>query len=250
MEKVIRKEFNSYFDEISNIAYCLWQLGWAEASAGNISINITGDFEISKKEFEKIPSAGLKKSYPELKNNFLLVSTSGSRMPDIAYNPVKYIFVLYITEKTNEYRAFGISENGKIITPDFKPTSELATHLAIHNLIKKKGFKEKALLHTHCTELIALTHIKKFKNKKLLNKTLMDMHPEVKLFIPDGVGLVPYVDSGTENIASLTLKEFEKHKIVIWERHGCLATGKTLTEAFDYIDIIAKSAKIYFTIGN
>jgi rhamnulose-1-phosphate aldolase len=249
MEKIINKNLNIYFEEISTIAYCLWQRGWAEASAGNLSINITGNFNLSKKELIKFPSIRLKKSYPELKNNFLLISSSGSRMLDIAYNPIKYLLIIYITEKTNEYRSFGISENGKIITPDFKPTSELATHLAIQNLLKKSGSGEKVLLHTHCTEIIALTHIKKFKNKKLLNKTLMNMHPEVKLFIPNGVGLVSYMDSGTEKIASLTLKEFEKHKIVIWERHGCLATGKNLTDAFDYIDIIAKSAKIYFKIS-
>jgi len=237
-------------NEISDIAYCLWQKGWAEASAGNISVNITEDLKINLKDFEKFPVIKLSKSYTFLKNNCLVITASGSRMIDIAYGSDKYLLILYITEKANEYRLFGISPSGKLIKPEFKPTTELATHLSIHNLIKKKGLQEKALLHTHCTELISLTHLKNFSNKKFLNKTLFNMHPEVRLFIPDGVGLVPYMDSGTEKIASQTLKEFEKHKIVIWEKHGCLAIGKTLTEAFDYMDIISKAAKIYFTINN
>jgi rhamnulose-1-phosphate aldolase len=238
------------FNEISDIAFCLWQKGWAEASAGNISINITETYELNASVLEKFPLIKLNKSYPFLKNNYLIITASGSRMVDIAYGSGKYLMILYITEKANEYRISGFSPDGKLIKPEYKPTSELATHLAIHNLIREKGLKEKALLHTHCTELIALTHLKKFGNKKILNKTLFEMHPEVKLFIPAGAGLVNYMDSGTEKIASLTLKEFEKNKIVIWAKHGCLATGKTLTEAFDYIDIVSKAAKIYFTIRN
>ena len=66
------------------------------------------------------------------------------------------------------------------------------------------------------------------------------------LFVPDGVGFVPYALAGTEDIALATLKKLENHKAVLWEKHGCLAIGKTLSEAFDTLDILAKSTKIYF----
>jgi rhamnulose-1-phosphate aldolase len=72
------------------------------------------------------------------------------------------------------------------------------------------------------------------------------MHPETILFLPDGVGFIPYTIPGTENIAMATLKSFENHKVVLWEKHGCMTIAKTLTEAFDNLDILAKSAKIYF----
>jgi rhamnulose-1-phosphate aldolase len=72
------------------------------------------------------------------------------------------------------------------------------------------------------------------------------MHPETLLFMPNGLGFIPYTLAGTENIAMATLRGFEKHKVILWEKHGCMAVGKSLPEAFDNIDILAKSAKIYF----
>ena len=35
-------------------------------------------------------------------------------------------------------------------------------------------------------------------------------------------------------------------RVVLWEKHGCLAVNQTLTEAFDDLDLLAKSARIYF----
>ena len=72
------------------------------------------------------------------------------------------------------------------------------------------------------------------------------MHPETILFVPDGVGFVPYTLPGTDNIALATLKCLEHHKAVLWEKHGCMAIGNNLAEAFDILDILAKAAKIYF----
>jgi len=37
---------------------------------------------------------------------------------------------------------------------------------------------------------------------------------------------------------------------VIWEKHGCLAIGESLFDAFDQIDILAKSAGIFFMCRN
>jgi len=56
---------------------------------------------------------------------------------------------------------------------NFQPTSELPTHLGIHQLIIKRGTNEKVVMHTHANELVALTQIKEFCNEEKLNKTLM-----------------------------------------------------------------------------
>jgi rhamnulose-1-phosphate aldolase len=40
------------------------------------------------------------------------------------------------------------------------PTSELPSHLAVHNYLLEKGSPYRASLHTHPIELIAMTHNK------------------------------------------------------------------------------------------
>jgi len=129
---------------------------------------------------------------------------------------------------------------------DIKPTSELPTHLAIHNYIKENNLKEKIVLHTHPAELIALTQIKELKSEKIINNIIWGMHSETKIVLPDGIGLVPYVLPGSEKIANLTIKAFEKHKVVLWEKHGCIAIGENFSSIFDIIDTLTKSVKVFF----
>jgi rhamnulose-1-phosphate aldolase len=72
------------------------------------------------------------------------------------------------------------------------------------------------------------------------------MHPETLIFVPQGIGFVPYTIPGTEAIAEATIRELHHHNVIIWEKHGCLAVGNSVLEAFDQIDILAKSAQIFF----
>lgn len=242
LKKIIRNKY----EEVSEIAGYLRERGWAEGNAGNISINITDEIKFNENIISKFKTGKLNKSYPYIAGNFFLITSSGSRMRDIAKKPFEFILLLHIPTNVREYRYVSLSKGGIFSLPRFIPTSELFTHLAYHNLLKKTGSKNKAVLHAHVTELIALTHIKAFTNETKLNKLLQSMHPEIKMFIPEGVGLVPLMEPGTEKIADATIKSAVKHRLIIWEKHGCFAAGENLSDAFDLIDIIAKAAKIYF----
>jgi rhamnulose-1-phosphate aldolase len=72
------------------------------------------------------------------------------------------------------------------------------------------------------------------------------MHPETMVFVPKGLGFVPYTLPGSEDIARETIKNLQHHDIVLWEKHGVFAIGESVLDTFDNIDIICKSAKIYF----
>ncbi len=113
-----------------------------------------------------------------------------------------------------------------------------------------KGKNEKVILHTHVTELIALTHSPEIKSKNDLNKLIWSMHPETMTFIPNGVGFVPFTLPGTVDIAEKTSEEFKSHSIVIWEKHGVFAIADNTVEAFDKVDMISKAAKIWFMCKN
>lgn len=73
------------------------------------------------------------------------------------------------------------------------------------------------------------------------------MHPEAFVFVPRGVYMVPYILPGSHKIADATIEGFKRgHEVVIWEKHGAFAIGETVSDAFDMIDILSKSAQIWF----
>jgi len=93
---------------------------------------------------------------------------------------------------------------------------------------------------------VALTHSPDVKSKEIVNNIIWGMHPEAMVFIPKGVGFVNYVMPGSVEIAKMTLKEFQDHDVVLWEKHGVFAIGESVFDTFDSIDIVSKSAKIWF----
>jgi len=71
------------------------------------------------------------------------------------------------------------------------------------------------------------------------------MIPETRVLVPKGVGIVPYVLTGTTAMAKATIKQLEKHDVVLWEKHGALAVGDDIMHCFDLLDTLTKSALIY-----
>lgn len=127
------------------------------------------------------------------------------------------------------------------------PTSELPSHLMMHNYLRGLGRDNRVVLHTHPTDLIGMTHCKPFLDSDVITRTLWSMIPECRIIVPKGVGIVPYEIPGTLDLARATIKQLEKHDVVFWEKHGILAVGEDLIECFDAIDTLSKSAQIYFS---
>ncbi len=228
---------------MASVADYLWHKGWAERNAGNMSVNVSGFIrdEVPGDAGNVIPLAT---AFPSLEGQYLLLSGSGTRMRNLAAKPYRNVCLLRIGKGGTAYTLYSDAK-GKMM-----PTSELPTHLAIHAKLLGEGRTEKALLHTHVNELIALTQIREYTSEESINRLLWGMHPETLMFIPQGAGFVPYTLPGTGVIAEKTLEALASHNVVIWEKHGCLAVGDDLYEAFDLIDILAKSAGIFFTCRN
>jgi rhamnulose-1-phosphate aldolase len=239
-----KKEIKNLTEEMARVAGYLWDRRWAERNAGNISVNVTSYFtgkELDK--FSAYPFLPLSKEYPGLAKQVLLITAAGSRMRDLARDPLEEICLVYISDSTSAYHIIAPEKAVKKL----RPTSEMPTHLAIHEMLCRTGAQEKVLMHSHITELIALTHKPEFKSSESLTGILFRMHPETLLMQPRGYGFVPHAIPGTEKIANLTTRCFEKQAVVIWEKHGALAIGKTISDAFDELDLAAKAAGIYLS---
>jgi rhamnulose-1-phosphate aldolase len=228
-------------DETAEVAGFLWQRGWAERNAGNISVRLAAEDIAEVCTTLNDPLILLSKPFQEIGGNFFLVTGTNTRMRDVAARPMENMLVIKVSDDGAGYR---------ILSPDcetsLRPTSELSTHLDIHCMIARSKTQQRVVMHTHATELVALSHIKELCNEHQLNKVLWGMHPETKVFVPAGAGFVPYVLPGTTAIGEATVRALEKHDIAIWEKHGVFAIGKTPSETFDLIDIMTKSASLYF----
>jgi len=241
------EKIRNVLTEMAEVAKYLWERGWAEKNAGNISINITGLVnEKSLGLFNDSTYTLLQIPYYNLKGNTFILTGTGTRMRDLARRPEENICFIRISETGIGYQQYCNSP----AKPGLRPTSEIPTHLAVQDMFAEKNRDSKVLLHTHATELIALTQIPLFKSKEAINSILWGMHPENILFVPEGVGFLPFTIPGTEKIAQATMKEFERHQAVIWEKHGVLSTGTNIIEAFDTIDLLVKSAQTWFCCRN
>jgi rhamnulose-1-phosphate aldolase len=231
------KEINCLVNAVAEIAGFLWQRGWSEKNAGNISVRMPAQLrdEIISQGDEQL----LDSPVTHLRDKCFFITGTGTRMRDVAREPLDNGLFIRINERGDGYFPATVADAA------VKPSSELLSHLSIHDLIAQRRTAETVVIHTHATELIALTHWDKIQNSDDLNTIIWGMHPEAMVFIPKGVGLVPYFLPGSQKIAEATVKSFENHDIVLWKKHGVFAIGKTLHDTFDKIDIVCKSAKIW-----
>lgn len=227
------KELSIIYNEIADVAELLHQKGWAEKNAGNFSVKV--EVEVDSVSSSYIP---LNSSFPNLANNIFVVTGKGKRMRDVAKMPAQNTVVIIINSDGDGY---SILSEDKII-----PTSELSAHLEIHSMIAKRGSNERAVVHSHVTELIALTHNPEYCDQQKLNNLLWQMHPETIMFLPQGVGFVPFEMPGSKEIAMATVEVLKNHPVALWEKHGVFSIAPNLNDCYDLLDITAKSAIIYF----
>jgi rhamnulose-1-phosphate aldolase len=226
--------------DIALIAGYLWERGWAVKNSGNISLEITGEVDIRTNEWSQFPYKRLERTCPDLAQMVFLVTGAGTRMRDVAADVFNNLCMIRISnDGTGYHSVLDDTFNSHII-----PTSELPTHFAIHQLLKRRGGTQKAVLHTHPDELITLTLIPEFCDESSLNRMLFSVQPEAAIANPDGIGYVQYVLPGTEQLAEKTVVSLHHHPITLWGKHGCLAVGKDIPEAFDLIDVVNKSAQL------
>lgn len=225
-------------DKVAEVAGYLWQNGWAERNGGNITINITDFVDDEIRQMEPISEVKqIGQTLPHLKGAYFFCKGTGRRMRDLARWPMENGSVIRILDDCASYVI--IADN------PVQPTSELPSHLAVHNRLIEKGSNYKATVHTHPIELVAMSQTKKFLGKDVLTRLLWSMIPETKAFCPLGLGVVPYQMPGSNELANATLKELEDYDVVLWEKHGVFAKGLDVMDAFDQIDVLSKSAKIY-----
>lgn len=231
-------------EKVAEVAGYLWNKGWAERNGGNITVNIT---EWVDDEMRALPPICEPRSIgtvlPRLDGCWFYCKGTGRRMRDLAREPMANGSIIRILPGCASYEI--------VADAPVAPTSELPSHLSVHDYLLAKNSPYRASLHTHPIELIALTHSKKWMEKDVATRMLWSMIPETKAFCPRGLGMVPYMLPSSVELAEATIRAIdENYDVVMWEKHGVFAVDTDIMSAFDQVDVLNKAALIYIASRN
>lgn len=222
--------------DFQRLASVLAARGWAEASAGNLSLRLEPEADGPGRQAAAGPILDAAVDLSALIGDRFLVTAAGSRMRDLAREPRRGLCLIQVLDR----RRF------RLLDGEGAPTSEWPTHAGLHALFKGERSGERAVLHCHPLHLIVLSHV--FATEAELNDRLLRMHHETRLFLPEGLGLIPYAVTGSRDLAEATREKLAKHRVALWDKHGAIASGASLDQALDRIEMADKAAAVYLEL--
>ncbi|WP_072571357.1 rhamnulose-1-phosphate aldolase [Enterobacter sp. SA187] len=217
-----------------------WLKGWDERNGGNLTLRLDeADITSFAADFHKEPRyIALSQPMPLLANTPFIVTGSGKFFRNVQLDPTANLGIVKVDSDGAGYHIlWGL-------TDDAVPTSELPAHFRSHcERIKATHGRDRVIMHCHATNLIALTYVLE-NDSDLITRKLWEGSTECLVVFPDGVGILPWMVPGTDEIGQATADAMAKHSLVLWPFHGVFGSGPTLDEAFGLIDTAEKSAEV------
>ena len=105
------------------------------------------------------------------------------------------------------------------------------------------------MMHCHPNNIMAMTYVHSLDEREF-TRTLWQMGTEGVIVFPDGVGVLPWMPCGTNQIGEATAEKMKNSRIVVWAQHGIYAAGRDLDDAFGLIETVEKHAEIYLKIAH
>lgn len=228
-----------FIDEMKKITANMYRQGWDERNGGNLSYMLEED-EVAQyldlnNVIRKIPT-GFDASY--LIGKIFIVTGTGKYFKNAIDDPETNLGIIRIAEDgTTVELLWGYKDGGKF-------TSELPAHLMSHIARLKIDPENRVIMHTHPTYTLAMNHVHELDEKKFTH-TLWEMCTECVVVFPDGVGVLPWMVCGNNEIGEATAKKMQQYRIVIWGLHGIYGAGRDIDEAFGLIETVEKAAQLY-----
>ncbi|MBK4715048.1 MULTISPECIES: rhamnulose-1-phosphate aldolase [Tenebrionibacter/Tenebrionicola group] len=217
-----------------------WLKGWDERNGGNLTLRLdAADIAPYQADFHARPRyIALSQPLPALANMPFIVTGSGKFFRNMQLDPAANLGVVQLDHDGAGYHIlWGLQH-------DAVPTSELPAHFLSHCArIHATGGKDRVIMHCHATNLIALTYVLD-NDPDIITRKLWEGSTECLVVFPDGVGILPWMVPGTDEIGEATAKEMDSHSLVLWPFHGVFGSGPSLDDAFGLIDTAEKSAEI------
>lgn len=228
-----------FVEEMKKTTANMYRLGWDERNGGNISYMLdekeVAEYLDLNNVIRTIPTGFEAK---ELIGKIFIVTGTGKYFKNVEYDPENNLGIIRIAEDgTTAELLWGYADGGKF-------TSELPAHLMSHISRLSVGPENRVVIHSHPTNTLAMNYVHELDEKKFTH-TLWEMCTECIVVFPDGVGVLPWMLCGTNEIGEATAEKMKEFRLVIWAMHGIYGAGKNLDEAFGLIETVEKAAQIY-----
>ncbi len=233
-----------FVKEMCDTTANMYRLGWDERNGGNISY-LLDENEVAEyldlNHVIRTISTGF--DAPELIGKIFIVTGTGKYFKNVEKDPENNLGIIRIAKDgTTAELLWGYSDGGKF-------TSELPAHLMSHRARLKVDPENRVVMHSHPTNTLAMNYVHELDEKKITH-TLWEMCTECIVVFPDGVGVLPWMLCGTNEIGEATAEKMKEFRLVIWGMHGIYGAGKTMDETFGLIETVEKAAQIYMLTCN
>ena len=242
IKKIIGIEKAPFIKEMCETTANMYRLGWDERNGGNISYLLKEEEVAKYLDVTKVQrTIPLYFNAKELVGKYFLVTGTGKYFKNVINDPANNLGIIRITEDgENADVIWGYADGGR-------PTSELPAHLMSHIVRLKHNSNNRIIMHTHPTNLLAMTFVVKAEDRAM-SRELWQMCTECMVVFPEGVGVLPWMMCGNNEIGEATAKKFEDFRIVVWGLHGIYGCGESFDEAFGLIETVEKAAELYFKV--
>ena len=236
MKKILSAPF---IQEMKNTCANMYRLGWDERNGGNVSYMLD-EAEVSKylnlkKVIREIP---LSFDASVVAGKIFIVTGKGKYFKNVDLDPETNLGIIRVSKDgKNTQLLWGFKDGGVF-------TSEFPAHLMSHIARLSVDPENRVIIHTHPTYTLAMNFVHELDDKKFTH-SLWEMCTECIAVFPEGIGVLPWMLCGTNEIGESTAKKMKDYRIVIWGMHGLYGAGKTIDETFGLIETVEKAAQIY-----
>ena len=230
--------------EMKDITANMYRLGWDERNGGNISWMlddaVVGEYLDLHHVLRTIPT-GFDAS--PLIGKIFIVTGTGKYFRHVTEDPENNLGVIRIaSDGTTAEVLWGFADGGKF-------TSELPAHLMSHIARLSVDPENRIIMHCHPTFTLAMNFVHPLDEKSFTH-SLWEMCTECMVVFPDGIGVLPWMVCGTNEIGEATAKKMKEFRLVVWGMHGIYGAGRDMDEAFGLIETVEKAAEGYMLTCN
>src|SRR5512133_623264 len=124
-----------------------------------------------------------------------------------------------------------VDADGRVVRGAGRASTELRMHLAAFAARPDVG----AIVHAHPITAVALTVAGAPPPDDLVPEAAVTLGP---------IAVAPFATPGTDEVPASLAPFLADHDVLLLERHGALALGRTLSEAFDRMETLERVARL------
>jgi len=237
---------SKFVREMCDITDNMYHQGWDERNGGNISLMIdrenVREFFPIEKQIRQIKLGFVADEI--VRGKYFLVTGTGKYFKNVKKDPENNLGLVKISKDGTEAGLlWGFKDGGKF-------TSEFPAHLMSHASRLRVNRHNRVIMHTHPTYTICMGACLP-TNETEFTRKLWKSNTEAVVVFPEGVGVLPCMVCGTNEIGQATAEKMKRFRLVSWTNHGIYGAGNDIDEAFGLIETVEKTAQIYMlTLGH